>query len=75
MVCIKCGKEMVRRVRKIDGVPFLGCEGFPTCRNTQSLTFRRGRFGDRFVRHEIVDSPDWDDLEMPEPYEGSPWGD
>jgi hypothetical protein len=33
-----CGGHMVRRTRKSDGQPFLGCSHFPTCRRTKPLS-------------------------------------
>jgi len=35
--CPRCGAEMVRRNRKSDGEPFLGCSTFPKCRGTMQL--------------------------------------
>jgi hypothetical protein len=33
-VLCSCGGTIVRRVRKKDGLPFLGCSRFPSCRKT-----------------------------------------
>lgn len=38
--CPRCGAEMVRRNRKSDGEPFLGCSTFPKCRGTMPLPTR-----------------------------------
>lgn len=35
--CGRCGKAMVVRQRRNDGVSFLGCSAFPRCRNTLPL--------------------------------------
>jgi len=32
-----CGGHLIRRTRKGDGQPFLGCTRFPTCRRTKSV--------------------------------------
>jgi hypothetical protein len=32
-----CGGHLIRRTRKADGRPFLGCTRFPTCRRTKAL--------------------------------------
>ena len=36
-VCDLCGKPMTVRRRKRDGAPFLGCTGYPKCRNVRQL--------------------------------------
>ena len=36
-VCERCGAPMMRRIRKRDGKPFLGCSKFPYCRNTREM--------------------------------------
>ena len=36
-VCGRCGEAMVVRSRRSDGARFLGCSGFPRCRNTLPL--------------------------------------
>jgi len=32
-----CGGHLIRRTRKGDGQPFLGCTRFPTCRRTKTV--------------------------------------
>jgi len=32
-----CGGHLIRRTRKDDGQPFLGCTRFPTCRRTKTV--------------------------------------
>jgi len=34
--CSRCGKGMTERIRKRDGAPFLGCQGYPACKGTAS---------------------------------------
>ena len=36
--CPRCGDAMVRRIRRSDGTPFLGCSRFPQCRGTRQLS-------------------------------------
>lgn len=33
--CPRCGRQLVKRERRRDGRPFLGCSGFPRCRYTK----------------------------------------
>lgn len=35
--CARCGKPMVERRRRADGVRFYGCSGFPSCRYTRPI--------------------------------------
>jgi ssDNA-binding Zn-finger/Zn-ribbon topoisomerase 1 len=35
VACPKCGAPMVRRERRSDGLPFLGCSRFPKCKTTK----------------------------------------
>lgn len=37
MKCTKCGKSMILRTRKSDGVQFYGCSGFPRCKSIVNL--------------------------------------
>lgn len=37
VACRRCGKAMVERTRRKDGVAFYGCSGFPACRYTQPV--------------------------------------
>jgi DNA helicase II / ATP-dependent DNA helicase PcrA len=32
ILCPSCGRKMIKRTRRSDGKVFLGCSGFPTCR-------------------------------------------
>ena len=35
--CKKCTKNLIIKKKKIDGKYFIACEGFPDCKETQSL--------------------------------------
>lgn len=35
--CGKCGSEMVKRTRRIDGHPFWGCPNYPSCTGTKEI--------------------------------------
>lgn len=35
--CVRCGRPMVQRKRRTDGVLFYGCAGFPHCRYTRPI--------------------------------------
>lgn len=34
-ICPRCGRELVERRRRSDGVSFVGCSGYPACRYTR----------------------------------------
>jgi predicted amidophosphoribosyltransferase len=40
--CPECGSSLVKRIRRKDRSPFLGCTRYPSCHYTRSLSSQRG---------------------------------
>lgn len=54
--CPKCNSPMVKRFRRVDGVPFYGCSRFPDCRGTVSIEIMQAQPVDPELL-ELINSP------------------
>ena len=55
-VCDQCGKPMTARRRKRDGSAFLGCTGYPKCRNVRQLPGTEGAEAATPALPEVTDA-------------------